>query len=291
MLRRIALLDQATRLDPNYAEAHARKGLQQELWASAYARNAEEKDRGETEALRSARRSIGIAPGLALGHTTLGLILHNQLAMKQSLGALQRAAELPGADTTAFINYALALVQMGRQSEAESMVDRAISVDPLNPVARMMRAYVLFYARRYAETIDAAHATLSIASGNLRARAFAAWSLVLLGKPSEALAEVANMPSDDYRRLVLEGAIAARSGKKADAFSAIRGIQQRYGDAANYQEAQVYAQLGMADEAFKALETAWNKRDPGLGSIQVDPFMDPLRKDPRYQSIVNRVFG
>jgi cytochrome c-type biogenesis protein CcmH/NrfG len=291
LLRRIGLLGEAIRADPNYAEAYARKALQQELWSSAYAASADEKDRGEADALQLAKRSIALAPSLALGHTTLGFIYHNRLAMKPSLVALQRAAELPGAETIAFSNYALALVQMQRQREAQSVIDRAISLDPFNAVARMMRAYVLFYSRRYAESIDAARAALAIAPGNLRARGFVAWSLFLLNRQKEAAAEGAKMPADDYRRLVVEGAIAARSNRKDEALAAIQKIRDRYGDAAYYQQAQVYAQLGLLDESAKALQIAWSKRDPGVASMQVDPFLDPLRRDPRYLDVANRVFG
>lgn len=291
MLHRIALLDQALRIDPSYAEAYARRGLQQELWSSAYSASAEEKDRGEANAAQSARRSIAIAPDLALGHTTLGLIYHNQLAMKQSLAALKKAAELPSADTVSFVNYGLALVQVGRQAEALTVVDRAIRVDPLNPIARMMRSYVLFYSRKYPEAIDAARQVLAIVPQNVRARSFAAWSLILLGRLEEGSAEAAKLPADDYRRFVAEGAVAARSGRKADGLAAIRAIEGRYGDAAYYQEGEVFAQLGLVDQALTALETAWEKRDSGLTSMQVDPFLDPVRKDPRFAKLATRVFG
>jgi hypothetical protein len=53
----------------------------------------------------------------------------------------------------------------------------------------------------------------------------------------------------------------------------------------------VYAQAGSVDEAIQALEMSWAKRDPGLASIQVDPFLDPVRKDDRVSAIAARVFG
>ena len=112
----------------------------------------------------------------------------------------------------------------------------------------------------------------------------------MLGRTDEALRELQKTPADDYRRLVGEGVIAARSGRKADALGAIHAIGKRYGDAANYQYAEVYAQLGMTDQGIQALEAAWSKRDSGLGSIRVDPFLDPLRNDPRFSGIAARLF-
>jgi tetratricopeptide (TPR) repeat protein len=180
---------------------------------------------------------------------------------------------------------------VGRQSEAESTIDRAIRLDPINPTARWVQAWILLFGRRYPAALEAARQTLAIAPGNLRARSLAGWSLIMLGRYDEAVLELQKIPADDYRRLVAEGIIAARSGRKADALGAIGAIGKRYGDAANYQFAEVYAQLGMTDQGIQALETAWSKRDSGLGSIRVDPFLDPLRNDPRFSSIAARLFA
>ena len=40
------------------------------------------------------------------------------------------------------------------------------------------------------------------------------------------------------------------------------------------------------DEAFAALDRAWQVRDPELGAAKTDPFLDPLRKDPRYSALL-----
>jgi TolB-like protein/tetratricopeptide (TPR) repeat protein len=290
MRRRITLLEQATRLDPTYAEAHARKGFNQDIWASTYARNSDEKDRIEAQAIQSVKRAIAIAPNMALGHSALGLIYSNQLLMNRAISELEQAAELSGADAGTFLNAAIVLSQVGRQSEGESRIARAISLDPINPNAHWVQSWILLFGRRYPAALAAARQTLAIAPGNIRARTLAGWSLIMLGRADEALRELQKTPADDYRRLVGEGIIAARSGRRADALGAIQGIGKRYGDAANYQFAQVYAQLGMTDRAIQALEAAWSKRDSGLGSIRVDPFLDPLRNDPRFSSIAARLF-
>jgi serine/threonine-protein kinase len=290
-LRRIALLQQATRLDPNYAEAFARLGLQQTLWASTWARNAAEKDRGEADGMRAITRAIQIAPNLALAHSALGIIYHNQLAMKRSLQEAERSVQLSGADSLAYWNYALTLCQVGRQAEAESTIGQAINLDPLNAVARAIQARILFSGRRYSDSIEAARRALLIKPQNTLAKAFTGFDLVMLGRLIEASRAFASLPADDYRRLVGEAGIAVRSGRKDRALGAIAAIQKRYGDAANYQLAEVYAQVGDADKSIAALDAAWAKRDSGLASMLGDPFLDPVRNDPRFGKIAARVFG
>jgi hypothetical protein len=99
------------------------------------------------------------------------------------------------------------------------------------------------------------------------------------------------LPADDYRRLVGEAGIAARRGRKDEALGKIAAVEERYGDAANYQVAEIYAQVGDADRSIAALEAAWTKRDSGLASMLGDPFLDPVRHDPRFGRIAARIFG
>lgn len=289
--RRIALLERATQLDPDYAEAHARKALQLSLWAATYAPSIKERNRAQAQALESVRRAIAIAPRMALGYSVLGNIYQNGLQMKRALRMLQRAEELPGTDVPTLLNYSGALYRARRQNEAEAMIERAISLDPLSPTPRVVQSLILFSGRRYADALDAARRALTIAPQNIRARGLAGFSLFMLGRVDEAQTEFQRMPADDYRRLVGEAAIAARSGRKEEALRAIQAIDKRYGTSAPYQHAQIYAQLGLVDRAFEALDAAWSQRDPGLSSIQVDPFLDPLRNDPRFAAITARVFG
>lgn len=61
------------------------------------------------------------------------------------------------------------------------------------------------------------------------------------------------------------------------------------GDAASYNYAQVYAQAGEKDRAFSALSTAFNVRDAGLTGLKTDPFLDPIRSDPRFAALIRKL--
>ena len=61
------------------------------------------------------------------------------------------------------------------------------------------------------------------------------------------------------------------------------------GDAASYQYGQIYTQLGDADRAFAAFDKAVEVRDPGLLYLKRDPFLDPLRRDPRFAALLTRL--
>jgi len=57
------------------------------------------------------------------------------------------------------------------------------------------------------------------------------------------------------------------------------------GDTAAYQYSTIYAQWGDIPKALEWLESAMRLRDPGLSLLKSDPLLDPLRTEPRYQSI------
>jgi len=56
-----------------------------------------------------------------------------------------------------------------------------------------------------------------------------------------------------------------------------------------YEVALVYAGLGEKDEAFAWLEKSLEAHDKGLAYLKIDPCLDPLRSDPRFDRLVRRV--
>jgi tetratricopeptide (TPR) repeat protein len=180
---------------------------------------------------------------------------------------------------------------VGRQGEAERTIAQAIELDPLNAVARAVQARILFAGRRFSDSIEAGRRALLIKSENTLAKALIGWDLIFLGRLDEAARALDALPPDDYRRLVGEAALAVRTGHKDRAAATVQQIERRYGDAANYQIAEIYSQTGERDQAIAALEAAWSKRDSGLASMLFDPFLDPVRKDPRFSQISQRIFA
>jgi hypothetical protein len=53
--------------------------------------------------------------------------------------------------------------------------------------------------------------------------------------------------------------------------------------------ALIYASLGDTNQAFRWLERAFQEHDSRLLRATVDPISDPLRADPRFQSLLQRI--
>jgi hypothetical protein len=51
----------------------------------------------------------------------------------------------------------------------------------------------------------------------------------------------------------------------------------------------IHAGLGEKDKAFEWLEKAYQERSEELLFLKVEPVLDPLRADPRFQSLIRRI--
>ena len=281
----LRLLNEAIALDPNFAKAYARKGEVLRIKANVHALTAAEGQRGNREALASANRAIAIAPRLAEGYAARANILREQLNLGGAIADLKKADALPGDDVAALRAYANLLGQTRRHDEALRMAERATSLDPLNPLSLEVQAYALYRARRFTEAAAVARRSLQIASGRQTARRVLANALLWLKKDAEAEAEYRKLDPDHYYRLLGEAVLAIRAGDRGRALERLGRMQRLYGDSTLYQYGEVYAQLGDADRAVKALQAALQTRDPGLAGMKVDPFLDPIRRDPRFREI------
>lgn len=69
----------------------------------------------------------------------------------------------------------------------------------------------------------------------------------------------------------------------------IRQAQRKSSYGSAYVIAQLYADLGDKDQAFRWLNSASQERDPWLLNLKTDFVLDPIRSDPRFAELVRRV--
>ena len=289
MRRAITLLDRAIALDPNYAEAYARKAIVSALVVSYYAHSAAETRAGLAQSAAIARQTIVMAPKLSAGHGALGLIRRNQLNLAGALAESEIACRLPGSISGARLAYANLLSELGRPAEAGRALEETRAADPLNIDVAETKAQIDFNARRYPQAAATAAQVLVDHPQRVHLRSTLARSLSMLGRADDARRQLALLPADDVHRLLDEAVISIHAGDQAAADRSLAAMRSRFGDAALYQYAMIEAQRGNVDVAFAELEHAWDERDPGLPSLLSDPYADPLRKDPRFAAFLAKL--
>ena len=291
----IAFYDQAIARDPNYALAYA--GLAEAYVLLPYYTGAR---RGET--VPKAREAISTAlrldPNLAEAHTANGKFLYGyEMDIHGSLREHQRAIELKPNDSTA--HHWLgndALVALGRFEEAIAEGKRAIELDPLSPVINADLGITLYLARRYDDAIAQLNKTLEIDPTFFYTHYNLGIVLQLKGDLSGAISEFekAKRLSDDPLVISLCASAKAYSGDKNMALQGLADLDKmsQRRDVEGYSRALLYLSLNKKDEALRCLQQDYQDRNGSdIGWIKVDPLLDPLRGDPRFEALVQKVIA
>jgi TolB-like protein/tetratricopeptide (TPR) repeat protein len=283
------LLDSAIALDPNYASAYSRKAGILIIYGNSHAKSAQELAQGRAEALRLLQTALRIAPRLAEAHLALGLLHSSNLEMEPAFAESKRALELAPGDAFVIARYANLASVLGHDTEALDAADRAIALDPLNNDSYNLRISALFYARRYADVASRAREIEQSRARKLTNPEFVGNALVLLGRNQEAESYYSKRAADYWSRLTGEAFILARRHDSAGALRKVEELQKAYHDAASYQYGEIYAQLGDNDRAFANLEHGYAIKDAGLSGLKTDPFVDPIRSDPRFAALLRKM--
>jgi TolB-like protein len=283
----LRFLNSAIAIDPKFAKAVAFKAmLLAELTGSF--NHSGRFESGFVEAAAVARQAIDLAPNLGAGHMALARTLVDALDFKGAVVAFAKANEL-SVDVDTLVTYSNFLGLLGKTDKAVDLARRAQALDPLNPITFLREGFALTFGRRYAEALPPLRKALELAPTLASPRSLVAANLMQMGRNDEAAAELRKVQSDEIVRLVIEAILFTRLGNRAASNDAISRLRQNYGDGATYQFAEIHAQRGEKEQAFAALDRAWSLRDPGLEALKADPYLDPLRDDPRFKSILSRL--
>jgi len=290
----IEFYEQAIAQDPNYALAYA--GL-----ANAYVLlpfyTAAPRAASLAKAKEAALKSLQLDPKVAEAHAALGKFNFFNMDLAGSMREYQRAIKLKP-------NYATAhqwfgndsLVSLGRFDEAIAEGKRAVELDPLSPIINADLGITLYLARRYDDAIEQLRKTLVIDPTFFYAHYNLGVALQLKGDLSAAISEYekAKQLSDDSFAMALLGAAKGLAGDKNAAEQALKNLDQTAQDqeADEYSRALLFLSLNNKEEALRSIEKAVAARDgSSLTWIKVDPLLDPLRGDPRFEALVQKAIA
>ena len=291
----IAFYEQAITRDPNYALAYA--GLAQAYVLLPFFTATAPQD-AYPKAKTAALKALQLDDKLAEAHTALALVLNvGDLDMAGSISEFQRAIALNPNYATAHHWYGNGpLLALGRFDEAIAEGKRAIELDPFSPIMNADLGQDLFCARRYDEAIAQLRKTLEIDPTFYYAHYNLGTALQLKGDLPAAIAEYtkAEQLSDDLVVPVLLASAKAQLGDKDAAVRLLAELEElshhRY--VVSMWRTLLYLSLGNRDEAIRWSEQALADHDTlSVTMIKVDPLLDPLRGDPRFEALVQKVVG
>ena len=273
--------------DPDYANAYVENASSSASLAANFASSPSDLASRLAIANVAANRALAIAPRLGSAHGVLAFIDQSLLKFGSALDHLKRALALSPDDPDVLAFATTTLPYIGDGQEALRLADHFIALDPLNSQAYHRKAEVLHVLRQYAQSVEAGRRASELAPGS--SRLWTTYSLLLMNRLPEAHAEIAKIERDNPFRSAGEGLAAARIGDRAGAERILGQAKQQFGATMSYQYAQIHAQLAQNDQAFAELDNALAAKDPGLTYLKMDPFMDPIRDDPRFAGLVRKL--
>jgi len=291
----IDYFDQAVAKDPSYALAYA--GLADAYVLLSGFGAASPKD-SLPEAKAAAEKGLELDGTLGEAHASLAqALLAYDFNFAGANREFRRAIELNPNYATAHHWYGESvLTPLGQFEDGVAELKRALQLDPLSVIINTDVGTVLTSARRYDEAIEQLRKTLEMDRSFYYAHYHLGEALEMKGLNEDAVAEYekATALNDDPVPQALLGHLYAKMGRKDEA----RRILQRLRDSPKeryvspYLFAMIHLALGEKDRAIDFLEKTYEDRDGySIAFIKVDPFLDPLHGDPRFEALVQKIFA
>jgi len=290
----ISYFSQAIAKDPGYALAYS--GL-----ADAYGILT---DYGGTpsenfpKSNAAARKALALDATLARPHAILGYSeMEYDWDFAGGEAEFKKALELDPNDATAHQWYAEHIGSIGgREQEAVTEANRAHQLDPLSPIISCVVGRVHYSARQYDEAIaickKAANENPTFARPHFRL-AYSYWAKRMYPQVIEEWKAFARLSDDQNESGFASGLEQGfrSAGWKGALNKGIeaRQAQRKTGYSSALKIAELYADLGDKDQAFRWLNTAYQERDPYLLGLKTDFLFDPIRSDPRFAELVRKV--
>ncbi len=275
-------------LDLSYAPAHA--GLADSYHRLTLCELLPPGD-GFPKARAAALEALRLDPSLSRAHVVLANVrfLFDWDWPAAELEFL-RAVQLAPDDPEVAEPYAFYLTCMGRFTEAIAEAQRALELAPASSRQRNALGWVYFNARQFDHSLAVLRQEPDASYDE-----YIAWNLALLGehhRATEMLERAAARKADPVPIFLgTLGWSLAQSGRTEQARELLAELQPRrpHSWAELYPLSLVHAALGEADQAFYWLDRAIEERSLNLIFLKVEPFLDPIRDDPRYHQLLQRL--
>jgi tetratricopeptide (TPR) repeat protein len=286
---------QAIEQDPGYAEAYAGLAYAYHLLGAGYGYRDLSPKEAYAKARAAVQKALEIDEALAQAHSALGAIHFNYDWDWAGAGReFQRALELSPDYATAHVENSWYLIVLGRFDEALIEMERALELDPLSVVINSDLAAPYYFAGEYDKAIELSRKSLEMNPNFAMARLRLGWAYLEKGMHREAIVEIEKAVAvlrDNTEAIGFLGYAYARSGETDKALRVLDNLQDlsEKGFVSSFGRALIYVGLGEKDEAFVWLEKAYEERETNTPYLKVSPWFDPIRDDPRFQSLLRRM--
>lgn len=290
--RSIAYFEDAIKRDPSFAPAYVGLANAYDQYGTAGIGGAPPNE-VRPKVISAIRKALGLDPQLPVAHDLLADIYQEQWRWKDAEVEIRRALELNPNDSWAHLGFARWLLCQGRTEEAQQWVRRARELDPFGVTGNTM-GWMLFQSRHFDEAIRELRSDLAVHPENASIHWFLGFALIANGQSDQAIGELEKAVVLTQRSPGVIGVLVmayAHAGQRTKALRLLGELERRQKKGYVPAAAFVNAYLGLGDNehALVWLQKACDEHSAILQFAKVHPFLDPLRPDPRFQSLLHRV--
>jgi TolB-like protein/lipopolysaccharide biosynthesis regulator YciM len=282
----ISYFQQAVNKDPEFGQAHA-------ALAEAYGWAGEAGRMPYAEAFAKQReealKAIALDDSRPEPHLELAFAaLDAGWDWNTCRNELQRARTSSPNSTSVHWAYSQYLLRTGQTDEAIAEAKIALQLDPVSSRAYVEHAYIEYFSRRYDAALDDLQRAAYLPHSPQQFDFALGDIYVEKGLYQEAIQKFKQLSGP--HALGHLGNIYARQGRTTDALLIVNQLKQEVQKSGigRYEIAFIYAGLGDKENAFAWLDSAFQARDKGILYLKIDPCLDPLRPDPRFQELIRR---
>ncbi len=288
----ISYFQQAIALDPQYAEAHvgvAKSHREKAFFGAMRPRDAYQTVRAE------AALALEIDSNLADAHSiTASILYYYEWDWEQAEEEYLLALSLNPNHFDSYHVYTWYLSAMLRPDEAHASIRRALDLNPLEIGAYITASDTYYLSRQYDKAIAQLQEAVNLNPTHSYIYERLSWNYLQKGSFQEAIEnmeQALTLSPGNPEFLWMLGHAYAAAGKTVEARKMLDELhvlaKNRY--VLPYGFALIHTGLGEIDEALEWLERAYLDRTPWMVYLQVEPRLDPLRSDPRFQDLLRRM--
>jgi TolB-like protein/Flp pilus assembly protein TadD len=206
----------------------------------------------------------------------------------------KRALELSPRYARGHLARGMHLSAVGRIDEAVAALKQAQELEPLSLLTQAAAARPYYLGRRYDEAIAQARRALEIDSTFSRAHYWLGMSFAQTGRPREAIREFEKTlrragPTPVYRAASAYAYAIAGERSRAQQILSELEKEARTKPVSSVEIAAVHVALGQREQCFQWLAEAFERHDPLVAYLAVDPRFDRYRDDLRFQDLLRRI--
>jgi len=242
-----------------------------------------------------AREALALDSTVVEAYIAESNLAGNEMRLGEQLPPLERALAIDSTNVDVIIAYALALSSVGRIPEALVSARGARDRDPLSVTAVAIEGGFLGWLGRYDDGLARLRAALDLDPNAVIVRRTIGFFYAFSGKPDSSVATLEaayrlNPTMFGGRSNLIFGYAAAGRWNDATRERALLD-REHSGNSVNYEQMIAAIAFGEYDKAMALLERSIAAREPLLWitSLPCDPTFDPLKSDPRFVPLMQRL--